>query len=102
MLAAYRARGCIILDQSADQESTDLEKALTVVAGDGRCTRVVLLGAVAGIDGRLDHTFATINALYRFHSALQVDVLATDMLLRLLPTGVHAVEASPGSHCGLV
>lgn len=83
VLDRFIRNGAKVLDQRADQDTTDLEKALTVVLNDGRCKQVYVLGEVAGVDGRLDHTFATLNALFKFQEQLQV----LQLLLLRLPLG---------------
>jgi thiamine pyrophosphokinase len=67
--AFYKARGVPVVDASADQDSTDLDKALsyilrTVTGGGGAWadTTVVALGALGG---RLDHTLSALNALFK-------------------------------------
>jgi thiamine pyrophosphokinase len=62
-LSHYRALGSDILNQSNDQDTTDLDKALAVAVGRGY-NEAIILGKFSGSEGRLDHTFATIQALF--------------------------------------
>lgn len=102
-IAAYEARGVEIRDLSEDQDTTDVEKALAFAEAAG-CRQVVLAGQYAGVDGRLDHTFGLVNALFRAPK-MEVAVLGDDSLLLLLRPGRHRLavpSAAEAPHCGLV
>lgn len=105
VIEAFRAKGVDVRDLREDQDSTDLEKALAVAVGDG-CERVLVAGMFAGVQGRLDHTFGVMNALYRsLASGLQVALVSDDCCCFLLGKGQHnfriAIEG-PAPYCGLV
>ena len=96
-------------DQHEDQDSTDFEKALHVVIAHGGCDRVYVLGEAAGVDGRLDHLFATLCVLVAFQHRLRILVVSDKCALQMVsePTdgalrSAHALQAIPGCHCGLV
>eukprot|EP01052_Picozoa_sp_SAG31_P020204 SAG31_NODE_1509_length_8062_cov_6.974884_7_plen_329_part_00 len=109
-IARYARAGCEVLDQSNDQDTTDLEKALTIVrnrfgSDSSKRGRVYVLGQCVGVDGRLDHYFATLNAMFKFQD-LQIIVVGADSALSLLPESAapttHILTAVVGCHCGLV
>jgi thiamine pyrophosphokinase len=55
-----------VIDASADQDSTDLDKALDLAASRG-CSTAVVVGGFDGSgsrDGRLDHTFGVVQSLF--------------------------------------
>ena len=55
-----------VIDASADQDSTDLDKALDLAASRG-CSTAVVVGGFDGSgsrDGRLDHTFGIVQSLF--------------------------------------
>ena len=109
VLRDFAARGVKVLDQHEDQDSTDFEKALHVVIAHGGCDRVYVLGEAAGVDGRLDHLFATLCVLVAFQHRLRILVVSDKCALQMVsePTdgalrSAHALQAIPGCHCGLV
>lgn len=107
VLNHYRQAGSKIMDQSADQDSTDLDKALKVAAQRG-CDSAVVLGRFSGSAGRLDHTFGVVQSMFLalnpaglFRNVLVMSEESTMQLL--LPAhNPHCVEAIPGSTCGLI
>lgn len=109
VLRTFAARGAKILDQHEDQDSTDFEKALRVVIARGGCERVYVLGEAAGVDGRLDHLFATLCVMVAFQHRLRITVVGGECALQMVPEptdgilrSVHSLQAIPGCHCGLV
>eukprot|EP00440_Ansanella_granifera_P024429 gb/GFBE01026532.1/.p1 GENE.gb/GFBE01026532.1/~~gb/GFBE01026532.1/.p1 ORF type:complete len:257 (+),score=22.46 gb/GFBE01026532.1/:1-771(+) len=106
IIEAYRENGVDVRDLSHDQDSTDLEKALSVVESLG-CDRVLVAGKFAGVEGRLDHTFGVFNALHKFLSkGLHVALVSDDCCCFLLGPGEHEIHvtgaADSTTHCGLV
>lgn len=90
-------------DLSADQDTTDLEKALAVTREKG-CEQVFVTGRFAGVSGRLDHTFGIANSIY-LNSYLKVAVVGDDSLMILLSPGEHTIvvsEAATAPYCGLI
>ena len=118
----YAGAGVPVLDCSADQDSTDLEKAVTYVrkkegvgGGDGG----VLIVAAGALGGRLDHSLAALNALFSgccgrdgggaaasAAAACDLVLLGDGNLARALPAaGTVAIEPAHGVEgpaCGLV
>lgn len=105
VLEAYRAQGVEVQDLHEDQETNDMEKALRAAAGMG-CSKLLVIGQFAGIEGRLDHTFGAMNNLYTCHSlGMQAALVTDDCCCFLLGSGEHEIQVAdkgPPSHCGLV
>ncbi|KAI0497880.1 hypothetical protein KFK09_021118 [Dendrobium nobile] len=103
----YSDLGVKILDESHDQDTTDLHKCVAFVC-DGQhileksnlC--ILVLGALGG---RFDHEIGNINVLHRF-SNMRIILLSDDCLIYLLPkTHRHEIYIEPsveGPHCGLI
>uniref|UniRef100_A0A0D6R2Q7 Thiamine pyrophosphokinase n=1 Tax=Araucaria cunninghamii TaxID=56994 RepID=A0A0D6R2Q7_ARACU len=103
----YDNMGSTILDESNDQDTTDLHKCVAFIKD---CTpdlekanlTVLVVGALGG---RFDHELGNINVLYAF-SAMRIVLLSNDSLLFLLPrTHCHEILVNPsveGPHCGLI
>mmetsp|Transcript_84097 Transcript_84097/g.238572 ORF Transcript_84097/g.238572 Transcript_84097/m.238572 type:complete len:257 (-) Transcript_84097:48-818(-) len=103
VLQTYKSRGVEVLDLSHDQDSTDLEKALAVVKGR-KFDKIVVAGAFAGVDGRLDHTFGIANTLF-LNPDMDIAVVGDDCFMFLLGPGEHTIvvpHAAGAPHCGLV
>ena len=66
--------GCLGIIHDHSQDTTDLEKALDCVGKlavldgptSGDIDGIVIAGQFCGVEGRLDHTFATCNTLYSY------------------------------------
>ncbi|CAE6969684.1 Tpk1 [Symbiodinium natans] len=105
VLEAYREKGVEVRDLSDDQDSTDLEKCLQA-AKEAGCERVCVVGQFAGVDGRLDHTFAAMNAMQKAAHLQDICValVSDDCICALLRQGCHRVGgfAAAPSSCGLV
>ena len=99
----FQTRGVPIRDLSADQDTTDVEKALVAVQERG-CPSAVI--AANFHSGRVDHFFGIINALFKHAGSSsgikEAVVVSDDAVMRLLQPGDHSIGASVGSHCGLV
>jgi thiamine pyrophosphokinase len=78
--------GCDTVNQSEDQDSTDLDKALRVASELG-CTDVAIVGQFCG-RGRMDHSFGIVQSLFKCSSPIKLFesavVISDDALLQLL------------------
>eukprot|EP00439_Symbiodinium_sp_Y106_P023002 s454_g2.t2 len=105
VLQAYREKGVEVRDLSHDQDSTDLEKCLQA-AKEAGCECVGVVGQFAGVEGRLDHTFAAMNAMHKAAHVQDICVamVSDDCICALLREGRHRLGgfAAPPSSCGLV
>ncbi|CAM6099816.1 unnamed protein product [Calypogeia fissa] len=103
----YSKLGTTVVDQSYDQETTDLEKSINFVRNSTLEleTGKLKLLAVGALEGRFDHVAAHINVLYKFPS-LRIILLSDESLLYLLPKGYsHEISFNTtfeGPHCGLI
>lgn len=104
----YSKLGAKIIDQSHDQETTDLHKCLRFIKDstpelDKSKLKVLVVGALGG---RFDHEAANINALWTFSNSMRIILLSEESSLSLLPTGyvheIHVDKSFEGPHCGLV
>nr|XP_043636674.1 thiamine pyrophosphokinase 1 isoform X2 [Erigeron canadensis] len=107
VLNFYRNLGTSIVDNSDDQDTTDLHKCITYVrdlvpGGDNSNLCILVAGALGG---RFDHEMGNINTLCRF-STTRIVLLSDDCLIQLLPgTHHHEIHIQPsveGPHCGLI
>ncbi|KAL8262193.1 hypothetical protein R6Q59_026242 [Mikania micrantha] len=107
VLNFYRNLGTKIVDNSNDQDTTDLHKCITYVldfVSDEEKAKLCILVAGA-LGGRFDHEMGNINTLCRF-STTQIVLLSDDCLIRILPnTRLHEINvlsSVEGPHCGLI
>lgn len=107
VLDFYRNLGTKILDESQDQDTTDLHKCVALICDvtptvDKSNLCILVAGALGG---RFDHEAGNINVLCRF-STLRIILLSDDCLIQLLPrTHCHEIQIQPsveGPHCGLI
>ncbi|KAL9259851.1 Thiamine pyrophosphokinase 1-like protein [Drosera capensis] len=107
VLDFYEVNGAKIIDQSHDQDTTDLHKCVLYIQNFARESElldlyVLVTGAVGG---RFDHEAGNINVLYRF-SNMRIILLSDDCLIHLLPIGhhhkIHIEPSIVGPHCGLI
>ncbi|KAI0510364.1 hypothetical protein KFK09_010965 [Dendrobium nobile] len=103
----YSDLGVKIVDESQDQETTDLHKCVTFIRDytpvlEKSNLHILVVGALGG---RFDHEIGNINVLYYF-SNMRIILLSDDCLIYLLPkTHRHeiCIESSvEGPHCGLI
>lgn len=103
----YAALGTKIIDESHDQDTTDLHKCISYIKDktphiEKFNVKILVLGAVGG---RLDHVFANFNVLYSFAN-IQIILLSDDSMAFLLAKDfAHEIHIDPsieGPHCGLV
>ncbi|XP_008789909.1 thiamine pyrophosphokinase 1 isoform X2 [Phoenix dactylifera] len=96
-----------IVDESYDQDTTDLHKCIAFICSStpdpeksNLC--ILILGALGG---RFDHEVGNINVLYRF-SNIRIILLSDDCLIYLLPKThrheIHIQSSVEGPHCGLI
>ncbi|MCO5562683.1 hypothetical protein L7F22_016311 [Adiantum nelumboides] len=103
----YFCLGTKILDNSEDQDTTDLWKCVSYAVDSlldlkkGQM-KLLVLGALGG---RLDHTFANLNTLYLFRE-VQIVLISDESMAFLLAKGYrHEILINPsleGPYCGLL
>uniref|UniRef100_A0A2N9ECD3 thiamine diphosphokinase n=1 Tax=Fagus sylvatica TaxID=28930 RepID=A0A2N9ECD3_FAGSY len=99
--------GTKILDESHDQDTTDLHKCIAYIRDSTpNVDQSKLCILVAGaLGGRFDHEMGNINVLCRF-SSLRIILLSDDCLIHLLPRThcheIHIQSSVEGPHCGLI
>lgn len=104
----YAGLGTTIVDESHDQDSTDLFKCISYVKDKTpsieNCNNVKIL-VLAAFGGRIDHFFSNLNALYCFPS-IRIILLNDESMAYLLSKDFsHEIHINPtieGPHCGLV
>ncbi|KAE8801281.1 thiamine pyrophosphokinase 1 [Hordeum vulgare] len=103
----YSSLGTQIIDDSHDQDTTDLNKCISFITKnppgpDSSNLCILVLGALGG---RFDHEMGNINVLYRF-SNTRIILLSDDSSIFLLPrTHNHEIRIErsvEGPHCGLI
>ncbi|KAJ7972951.1 Thiamine pyrophosphokinase [Quillaja saponaria] len=103
----YSNLGTKIIDESHDQDTTDLHKCVKYICDfTSNLDKSSLCILVAGaLGGRFDHEIGNINVLCRF-SAVRIILLSDDCLIYLLPrTHYHEINIQSsieGPHCGLI
>uniref|UniRef100_A0A0D9WFQ7 Thiamine pyrophosphokinase n=1 Tax=Leersia perrieri TaxID=77586 RepID=A0A0D9WFQ7_9ORYZ len=102
----YSNMGTQIVDESHDQDTTDLHKCITFVteklAIPNRSNLCILV--LGALGGRFDHEMGNINVLHLFPTN-RIILLSDDCLIFLLPrTHTHNIhiESIEGPHCGLI
>ncbi|KAJ0743489.1 putative thiamine diphosphokinase [Helianthus annuus] len=107
VLNFYRNLGTEIVDNSSDQDTTDLHKCITYVldlmSDDEKSNLCILVAGALG--GRFDHEMGNVNTLCRF-STTRIVLLSNDCLIQLLPSTRHheinVLSSVEGPHCGLI
>ncbi|CAL0302426.1 unnamed protein product [Lupinus luteus] len=107
VLDFYVEQGTKIIDESHDQDSTDLHKCVrhicNVMPNNDKSPLCVLVAGALG--GRFDHEMGNINVLCRF-SNTRIILLSEDCLIHLLPKNhshkIFIQSSSEGPHCGLI
>ncbi|KAJ6815133.1 thiamine pyrophosphokinase 1-like isoform X1 [Iris pallida] len=103
----YINLGVKIVDESHDQDTTDLHKCVSYICdstdGSEKSNLCILVAGALG--GRFDHEAGNINVLYRF-SSIRIVLLSDDSSIHLLPKThyheIHIQSSVEGPHCGLV
>ncbi|XP_033114754.1 thiamin pyrophosphokinase 1-like isoform X2 [Anneissia japonica] len=108
VLQHCRDIGCKVVT-TEDQNETDFTKCLRLVSQQlQECNnKVDYIVALGGLGGRLDHTLASVNTLYKAAklSSAQVYLIGEESLALLLTPGKYIIEANTGFEadwCGLV
>lgn len=102
----YSNLGSTILDESHDQDTTDLHKCVSYINSWSSQDKLNLTILVAGaLGGRFDHEAGNINVLYKFADN-KIVLLSDDCLIFLLAKKhYHEIYIQPtieGPHCGLI
>ncbi|KAJ8749551.1 hypothetical protein K2173_026200 [Erythroxylum novogranatense] len=107
VLDFYSSLGTKVVDESFDQDTTDLHKCVTFIRDynpDWNKSELCVLVAGA-LGGRFDHEAGNINVLYRF-STMRIILLSDDCLIYLLPRThrheIYVQSSLEGPHCGLI
>lgn len=107
ILDFYTNLGCDAINESHDQDTTDLHKCISHLSNltpESEKSDLCIL-VTGALGGRFDHEAGNINVLYRF-SNLRIILLSDDCLIQLLPkTHHHEIHIQPsvvGPHCGLL
>nr|GEV92420.1 thiamine pyrophosphokinase 1-like isoform X1 [Tanacetum cinerariifolium] len=107
VLNFYRNLGTKIVDNSDDQDTTDLHKCISFIrefVSDEEKSNLCILVAGA-LGGRFDHEMGNVNTLCRF-STTRIVLLSDDCLIQLLPSShhheIHVQSSVEGPHCGLI
>ncbi|XP_057439288.1 thiamine pyrophosphokinase 2 isoform X2 [Lotus japonicus] len=107
VLDYYATLGTKIIDESQDQDTTDLHKCVAYIRDftpivDKSSLCILVAGALGG---RFDHEIGNINVLCRF-SNTRIILLSDDCLIHLLPKNhshkIFIQSSVEGPHCGLV
>ncbi|PIA44432.1 hypothetical protein AQUCO_01700196v1 [Aquilegia coerulea] len=107
VLAFYKDLGTKTVDESLDQDTTDLHKCIAhiqeITPGVEKPNWCILVAGALG--GRFDHEIGNINVLCRF-SNIRIVLLSEDSLIQLLPKShhheIHILSSVEGPHCGLI
>ncbi|GAB4829872.1 cAMP-dependent protein kinase subunit [Ancistrocladus abbreviatus] len=107
VLDFYTSLECKIIDESHDQDTTDLHKCISYIQDSvpefEKSELCILVTGALG--GRFDHEAGNINVLYRF-STMRIILLSDDCLIHLLPKThhheIHIESSVVGPHCGLI
>ena len=92
----FKSRPNTEMVQVTEQDSTDFTKALDYVYRDNDFGDVYVLG---GLDGRFDHTLASINTLALF-SQSNIYLFNEQSTAVLLKGGKNVIETTVGNTCG--
>uniref|UniRef100_A0A5B6ZG40 Thiamine pyrophosphokinase n=2 Tax=Davidia involucrata TaxID=16924 RepID=A0A5B6ZG40_DAVIN len=107
VLDFYINLGTMILDESHDQDTTDLHKCIAYIRDftphlENSNWCILVAGALGG---RFDHEIGNINVICRF-STMRIILLSGDCLIQFLPRTHHheiLIQSSvEGPHCGLI
>ncbi|XP_071738322.1 thiamine pyrophosphokinase 1 isoform X1 [Rutidosis leptorrhynchoides] len=107
VLNFYKDLGTHVVDNSDDQDTTDLHKCISyvrdLVPDDVKSNLCILVAGALG--GRFDHEMGNVNTLCRF-STTRIVLLSDDCLIQLLPGNrihkIHIQSSVEGPHCGLI
>ncbi|KAI3961205.1 hypothetical protein MKX01_035791 [Papaver californicum] len=103
----YANLGSQIVDESQDQDTTDLHKCISFIQDaipnvDKSDLCILVAGALGG---RFDHEIGNINVLCKF-SDIRIVLMSDDCLIQLLPRNhrheINILSSLEGPHCGLI
>nr|GMD59430.1 thiamine pyrophosphokinase 1 isoform X1 [Ipomoea batatas] len=102
----YTGLGSKVVDESHDQDTTDMHKCIAYIRDLPELeTPNLCILVVGALGGRFDHEMGNINALYHF-ATTRIILLSDDCLVQLLPKThhhkIHIHHSVEGPHCGLV
>lgn len=107
--AFYEGIGTIVVDESHDQDTTDLHKCISYVLNNHTWNddkpdqlRILVVGALGG---RLDHEFGNLNVVFSFprnRIILLSDESMAFLLSKEFTHKIHINCAIEGPHCGLI
>ncbi|XP_052180321.1 thiamine pyrophosphokinase 1 isoform X1 [Diospyros lotus] len=107
VLHFYTNMGTKVVDESHDQDTTDLHKCVAFICDDTQDqdkSNLCILAAGA-LGGRFDHEIGNINVLCRF-SSTRIILLSDDCLIQLLQGSlrheIYIQSSVEGPHCGLI
>ncbi|MCO5572933.1 hypothetical protein L7F22_026694 [Adiantum nelumboides] len=106
--AFYEGIGTVVIDESHDQDTTDLHKCISYVLNDRALSaekpnlNILVVGALGG---RLDHEFGNLNVLFSFPKTRIILLSDESMAFLLSKEFTHKIHINPsieGPHCGLI
>ncbi|KAL1216575.1 Thiamine pyrophosphokinase 2 [Cardamine amara subsp. amara] len=107
VLDFYVGLGTKVIDESHDQDTTDLNKCIMYIRDSSlnqESSRLQIL-ATGALGGRFDHEAGNINVLYLYPDT-RIILLSDDCLIQLLPKThrheIHIHSSLQGPHCGLI
>jgi thiamine pyrophosphokinase len=107
VLEFYQTLGTKVIDESHDQDTTDLDKCILHIRDSSlnqESSKLQIL-ATGALGGRFDHEAGNLNVLYRYPET-RIVLLSDDCLIQLLPkTHRHEIQIQSslqGPHCGLI
>nr|VDD53602.1 unnamed protein product [Brassica oleracea] len=107
VLHFYLSLGTKVIDESHDQDTTDLDKCILFIRDsplNQESSKLQIL-ATGALGGRFDHEAGNLNVLYRYPDT-KITLLSDDCLIQLLPKihrhEIHIQPSLLGPHCGLI
>ncbi|EEE63458.1 hypothetical protein OsJ_18271 [Oryza sativa Japonica Group] len=103
----YSNMGTQIVDESHDQDTTDLHKCVAFITENSAIPNKsnLCIFALGALGGRFDHEMGNINVLHLFPNN-RIILLSDDCLIFLLPRththNIHIERSIEGPHCGLI
>ncbi|KAL5713029.1 thiamine diphosphokinase [Ranunculus cassubicifolius] len=107
VLNFYLNLGTKVVDESEDQDTTDLHKCVAFIqdsiSNDEKSSLCILVAGALG--GRFDHEMGNVNVLHLF-SDTRIILISEDCLIHLLPKShrheIGILSSVEGPHCGLI
>ncbi|XP_042483668.1 thiamine pyrophosphokinase 1-like [Macadamia integrifolia] len=105
VLEFYSNLGTKILDESQDQDTTDLHKCISFIQDITPDKSNLCILVTGALGGRFDHEIGNINVLCSF-SNVRIVLISDDCLIYLLPRThrheIRILSSVEGPHCGLI